>query len=76
MKLIHVTWFTREECFGIAVGEDEITKERKAYIGIVQGNHEEIDAMHLLANGSKIALSMLEEIVMVMRKEDNPGEGQ
>ena len=71
MKLIHVVWFTREKCFGIAVGEDEITKERKAYIGIVPGIRAEVDAKNILENGARVYAPMLEEIVMMLRKEDH-----
>ncbi len=55
MKIIAATWFTPStgECIGIVFGIDEITGEKKAYIGIGEGNDEGIDVDLIARNGAK-----------------------
>ena len=57
-------WFSSiDGCFGIVVGQDEITKEKKAYIGRGAGQIEEEDCVYISQHGAKIRLSQLENIV-------------
>ncbi len=51
MKILETIWFTGMYGFvGIVLGEDNITGERKAYIGVHNGVDEDSDRA-LIANG-------------------------
>ena len=49
MKQLDTIWFSGLETIGIVIGEDEITGERKAYIGTGKGYSEEADIQHIEA---------------------------
>lgn len=66
MKIIHAEWFTGMQVIGIVVGEDEHTKEKKAYIGVVAGTNEEADANFIARNGSPVMKESLEAIIKKM----------
>ena len=51
MKLLDVVWFNGERLIGMVVGEDEVTGEKKAYIGIGAGGSEAHDSQHILERG-------------------------
>lgn len=55
MKMIFVEWFSDSKgSFGIVVGEDHVTRKRKAYIGACQqGGTEESDAKYIMEYGAK-----------------------
>ena len=56
-------WFsTMTANIGIIIGFDEITKERKAYIGTCKGLNEDLDADYIARNGSRIPKDLLTEI--------------
>ena len=54
MKVIETLWFTNlKGCIGIVVVEEDVTGDRKAYIGVVDGLNEQTDREALLAWGNK-----------------------
>lgn len=63
MKITHDIWFNNAlGVVGIVVGEDEITGESKAYVGVAAG-HNLQDDMKLVAElGGKFPLARAEEI--------------
>jgi len=65
MKVLHSYWFSDMSGghMGIVVGEDERTKERKAYIGIAGGHNQEDDIAAIAARGQKVSPAILEEIL-------------
>jgi len=64
MRLIQVYWFTcMSGCIGVVVGEDEITKAKKAYIGVVSGSDEDADTKTVMELGSPVSLRWLVEMV-------------
>ncbi len=57
MKVIETLWFTNfEGCIGIVVGEEDITGDRKAYIGPASGTDEKANTEQVLAWGNKFSL--------------------
>ncbi len=53
MKKIRTFWFnTLDGCFGIVVGEDDVTGKKKAYCGVVPGADEEADEARIMRIGS------------------------
>ncbi len=62
---------------GIVIAEDPITRERKTYIGIGQGNSEGTDTDIIIARGGRINADRLREILAAMGPEEqetpNPG---
>ena len=62
-NVLLVRWFSGGKgTVGIVVAEDTKTKERKAYIGAVEGYSELVDIDYILSWGAKVPLSMIEEI--------------
>ena len=58
MKIIETLWFTGIfGCIGIVVGEDSITKKKKAYIGVCSGTDAEEDSRFIAARGSPITIA-------------------
>lgn len=63
MKIIHDVWFNNMlGVVGIVVGEDEITGERKAYVGVAAGHNLEDDMKLVAELGGKFPLVRAEEI--------------
>lgn len=57
MKVIERLWFTNlNGCIGIVVIEEDITGDRKAYIGSASGTDEKADTKQVLAWGNKFSL--------------------
>lgn len=57
MKIIETMWFTnRDGCIGIVVIQEDVTGDRKAYIGPVPGADEKADTESILAWGNKFSL--------------------
>ena len=60
MKILFTEWFSGMQHFGIVIGEDDVTKEKKLYIGACQpGGSPESDSQHIADNGAKIYPSTL-----------------
>ena len=48
MKILKTTWFsTAKGTIGIVLGEDSVTKEKKAYIGIGDGENPNVDSLYI-----------------------------
>ena len=63
MNITHDYWFSgMAGLVGIVVGEDEITGEIKAYIGVALGIDQESDAKYVNQGGTKLTLRTLDEI--------------
>jgi len=57
MKVIDTLWFTNMKgTVGIVILEEDVTGDRKAYIGVVDGLNEQTDREALLAWGNKFSL--------------------
>jgi len=65
VKVLDDYWFNdmRGGTVGIIVGEDELTGERKAYIGVGAGFNQAIDRESILDGGQKLPVSFLEGLV-------------
>ncbi len=66
MHLIKTVWFGK---IGIVVGKDEITKKKKAYIGVGSGDDEFFDIDTIRRNGTKVHIQILQDLVEAMRDE-------
>ncbi len=70
MKIIETIWFTGMYGFcGIVLGEDSITGERKAYVGVHHGRDEDSDRKLIASGGSKLPREMAERILKHFDKE-------
>jgi len=69
MKVLGDYWFSdmRGGTVGIIVGEDELTSERKVYIGAVEGHNREVDKESILDGGQKLPLPFLEGLVKSLK---------
>ena len=62
-SLIDVYWFTQPTgSFGIITILNEITNERKAYIGAIRGENEDDDIRSIYEHGAKLLPETLESI--------------
>jgi len=71
VKVLADYWFNdmRGGIVGIVVGEDEVTGERKAYIGAVEGYNQAVDKESILDGGQKLPLSFLEGLVKWLKPQ-------
>lgn len=64
MKILDTMWFnSRGGHCGLVIGEDEVTGEKKAYIGVVSGTNEEADTKEVAEWGCRVNLSRLNGII-------------
>jgi hypothetical protein len=57
MKVIETMWFTNiKGCIGIVIVEEDVTGDRKAYIGPVPGADEKADTDEIISWGNKFPL--------------------
>ena len=66
MKILSSIWFTSMGSLrpvGIVIGKDEITKEKKAYIGTGMGLNEKDDEKMIAAKGAKLNIETLQVIL-------------
>ena len=73
MKVIETLWFTNKHgCIGIVVAEEDVTGERKAYIGPASGTDEKADTEQILAWawGNKFSLDVIERIHRYLTKSN------
>ncbi len=69
MKEIKTFWFTNSTgVIGVVVGEDEVTAERKAYIGISSGGNERADTEMIKNYGSPVSQAFLQGMMILMKK--------
>lgn len=70
MKTIEIIWFTTfDGTLGITVIEEDVTGDRKAYIGVVKGNNEKVDEKRIVAFGQKLPLSIIERLDYHLRQK-------
>lgn len=76
MKILTATWFTGSgmKLIGVVIGIDEITNERKAYVGTASGLDEGLDAQHIASHGAKLHLVIAESIVRALKPKELPNE--
>jgi len=65
-KIIDCIWFTSTRTVGIIVTEDERTKERRAYIGVVDGDNEELDKLYIKEHGAPVSVMAMNQVVREM----------
>ena len=71
MKVIETIWFTDVNgCIGIVIGEEDVTGDRKAYIGSASGTDEKADTEQILAWGNKFSLDVTERIHRYLTKSN------
>ncbi len=71
MKIADTIWLTgMYGSIGIVLGEDAITGERKAYIGVHYGRDEDEDREMVARGGSKLLLATVERIAFYLSKEE------
>lgn len=73
MKINDSIWFTNStsmQIIGIVLATDEVTNERKAYIGIGEGHDEAFDAHNVLNWGSKLSPEMLITVLKFISPQD------
>lgn len=71
MKIIDTIWFTGMYGFcGIVLGEDVITGERKAYLGVHRGRDEASDQAMIAEGGSKLTRETAALILKHFDKEE------
>ena len=71
MKVIGVIWLTgMYGNVGIVLGEDAITGERKAYIGVHKGRDEKSDSEMIAAGGAKLTEQMVDRIQRHYNKDE------
>ena len=65
MKILADYWFTDMlgGHIGLVIGEDEFTKERKAYIGTADGYSQAADIKKVSECGQKISASFIEGLL-------------
>lgn len=62
-KIVDKLWFTNMKgTLGIVVLEEDITNERKAYIGVVSGNDEKADTEDIISWGNKFDVETLDRL--------------
>jgi len=70
MKIIDDIWFTSFMAnIGIVIGEDEVTGERKAYIGVGDGFHLEVDRQMIATHGAKLSPEIAARIAALLNPE-------
>jgi len=70
MKVIDTIWFNnRDGCIGIVVVEEDVTGDRKAYIGPASGTNGKRDTEAILAWGNKFSLETAARISYYLQKD-------
>ena len=70
MKIIETLWFNSfGGTVGIVVGEEDITKDRKAYIGPASGLNEKEDTDHIISFGLPFSLDTAKRIVRLLEEK-------
>lgn len=74
MKVIDTLWFTnRYGTIGIVTVEEDVTGDRKAYIGIGRGIDKKVDTDLILAWGNMFSVDTLKRIDFYLTKKDKKG---
>lgn len=63
MRVLETLWFTGiNGCIGIVVGEEDVTGDRKAYIGVASGANEKADQESILGLGNKFTYDIVQRL--------------
>ena len=74
MKIEHVYWFSPGTGhIGVVIGEDNVTKEKKAYIGVVGGFDLEADTKTVEKLGQRLTRELLLEMAEHLKPPKKPG---
>lgn len=63
VELVSWCWFNGRDIVGVVLGYDTITKEKKAYIGSVDGHNERHDIFNIMCWGSKFDVECAEKLI-------------
>lgn len=75
MKVIDKLWFTNMDgCIGIIIVEEDITGDRKAYIGFGKGHDAQADTERILAWGNTFSLDTVGRLQCHLKKQKIGGE--
>lgn len=70
MKIIETLWFNGfKGSAGIVVAEEEITKARVAYIGVISGEDVEADVDSIISFGQPLPLDTAKRIVRLLEEK-------
>ena len=72
MKIETTIWFTQmvePSTIGIVIGTDEVTGEKKAYIGTGKGFDEDQDAKHISVTGARVTKKDAEQLIALFINE-------
>ena len=71
VKTIDTYWFTtaRGETIGIVTVKDELTGDKKAYIGVGEGHDRDADANIIRGFGSRVHPSCLRRVLELLEGE-------
>jgi hypothetical protein len=68
VKVLKEVWFVNSTgTVGIIVGEDTVTKERKAYVGVAEGVDQPSDIVQISKHGTKLSLDDVEHVLRLMK---------
>ena len=71
MKVIETLWFANLcGTTGIVILEEDVTGDRKAYIGSVPGKDEKADTHAIIAWGNKFSYDTIKRIQRFLTKKD------
>lgn len=73
MKIIDSIWFASFDMLGVVgvvMGEDDVTGEKKAYIGNAPGTNEQRDAERIAETGAKLTPEIAEKIAKFLNGAD------
>lgn len=67
MKIIETLWFNGfKGSVGIVVVEEDNTKDRKAYIGVISGENEKLDIDSIIGWGQPFTIDIAKRIVRLL----------
>lgn len=70
MKVVDTLWFTSMKgCIGIVTIEEDVTGDRKAYIGSVSGRNAKVDTEDIIALGNPFSLDTITRLQHFLIKE-------
>lgn len=70
MKVIETLWFSNIfGCVGVVVVEEDITADRKAYIGAAPGFNENADIDAIISDGNPFSLETIKRLQRLLTKK-------
>ncbi len=71
MEIKKVLWFSGSNIpgvMGVVMGEDTLTKKKKAYMGMGTGLDDKIDQKVIAAHGTPVNVAVFQEIVDYLKE--------